>query len=94
MITLKDKIRAAINYVREQKEGRPEIDTVWFDFDNCGLKDLREIAKEYGQELEFLEKESKMRLLLNPNHSVIIFLRSPKMKVTTHVVVEDVVKNV
>ena len=101
-MTLKEQVEQITKDYEEIKEKYPHINSLKAQLENCNLEEMREHAvyqnglNNWGikNEVTYCEVSEKMVLQVTLNYIDYIYLYSPKLKVKTHYVIEDVIKNI
>jgi len=104
MEKLKAKLQTIREFIKTSKESNEDFESAWFNIKNIPLTELRAFVDEINKErksyldeyeMRFDEKESVMRLQLSFYvDDATIFLYSEKVKMKTHFVVDEAIKNV
>ena len=92
---LKEKISNAKEKTKKLIKEDPMITSVWYNFLDCDLDEMREVLKEDdGNKLTFDESTSKMRLQLGWTGDSTIFIYSKKITRKEHFVINDAIVNI
>ena len=94
MKTLHEKIENAGKLSEQIRAEHPEIDGLWFHFEDCSLDEMRKEAEIYNSEVKYAEAFKKMQLYINHFSKTTIWCYSKVVKVETHFVIDTAIKNI